>query len=179
MTVRRLYINLVVAAMVIGPAWWLLLTEDGQRRTDAVMLWLWGQKEVGLELGRLAPYEEAALLALYDDLQWRCATGGGAFGERRCTAAIGVFNGIPARSMTFYFQGGMLSALKLVYRRRYHETLIADLRRRLGPPRREAGVLRWSTDEGLLVAKERMTPADEAALIWIAKPPPLGPGEKG
>jgi hypothetical protein len=179
MSLRRLYVNLVVAAMIIGPAWWLLLTEDGKRRTDAVMLWLWGQKEVGLELRHLAPYGEEALLALYDDLDWRCASGGGAFGERRCTAAIGVFNGIPARSLTFYFRDGMLSALKVVYRRRYHEALLQDLRRRLGQPRSEAGVLRWSTDEGLLVVKQRMTPADEAALIWIAKPPPRDSGEAG
>ena len=167
---RRLYVHLVVAAMVIGPAWWLLLTEDGQRRTDTVMLWLWGRPEVGLDPARLMPYSESALMALYADLDWVCGPAAGTLGERRCAAEIGVFNGIPARALGFYFTDGRLSALKLRYRRRYHDALLQDLRRRLGEPRPEAGVLQWSTDGGLLVAKARMTPADEAALIWVARP---------
>ncbi len=160
--------------MVLGPAWWLLLTEDGQRRTDAVMLWLFGHQAVDMALARLAPYEEPALLSLYDGLPWRCGRGDGRLGERRCAAPLGVFNGIPARSLTFYFRQGRLSAMKLVYRRRYHVALVRDLRRRLGTPVREAGVLRWRAGEGLLVAKARVTPADEAALIWITRDPPPG-----
>ena len=167
MTLRRVYVSLLAVAMVVGPAWWLLLTEDGRRRTDAVMLRLWGRPEVALDLTRLAPYGEAELLALYNHVQWTCATRAGPFGQRRCVAQIGVFNGIPAHSLAFYFHDGRLSALKLIYRRRYHGALLRQLHRALGGPSREAGVLRWSTGHGLLVVKARVAPSDAAALIWI------------
>ncbi|HHC72939.1 MAG TPA: hypothetical protein ENK54_08575 [Thiotrichales bacterium] len=173
MKINRLYKNLMLLAMVIAPAWWLLLTEDGQRRTDTVMLWLLGNPTMEMNLAPLTTeFEEGELMKLFASLAWECADRPSYFGDRLCRAEIGVFNEIPSRYVTLYFREGRISGIKVIYRRRYHDTLRRQLTRQLGEPRlvraeNAEALLAWRTAGGKVLLKERVIPSDEAALLWM------------
>ena len=47
------YKRILAFFVVIGPIFWLVFTEDGQRRTDIVLLTLWGEDEIALNLKAL------------------------------------------------------------------------------------------------------------------------------
>ena len=65
-----LYKNLLLLAMVLGPLYWLTLTEDGQIRTDVVLLTLFGKPELNLTIERLnSDLTEAQLRAAAQNIK--------------------------------------------------------------------------------------------------------------
>jgi len=174
-----LYKKLLLLAVVFGPITWLMFTDDGQRRTDTAVLWLFGEKEVNMDLAILdSQFTEDDLKQVYPDLNWQCQTGKITYGDQLCVSRVGVFNGIPARYISFIFQAKKLSALKLNYRNNNHQQFQTLLRQQLGSPELEARttvdapdpeeVLQWRTPYGAVVMKRELLKSEEAALFWLA-----------
>jgi len=173
------YKKLLMLAIVIGPIVWLVFTEDGQRRTDLAMLYLFGKGELNLVIEKLhSGMTEARFQGLFPDLALVCDAGANPFGDQLCSAELGAFNTIPARAFTLFLQGKGLRAAKLTYRRAYHETLRQQLTNRLGKPDRQSlpgpvgieGPLTWAVDDGLLLLSHQKPESDqEAALIWLSE----------
>lgn len=170
--IPALYKKLLLVAVVLGPIYWLMLTEDGRRRVDLVFLSLFGDPSVQLDLGVLgSAANEQQLREFLPALQWACEDKPAAFGVRNCVAKIGAFNDTPAHFLVSYFdQSQSLRAMKMVYRRAYHGWLLSHLSRGLGKPIEDAGgVLRWTTSRGVVLLKAKITDADpEPAMIWLA-----------
>ncbi len=168
-----IYKKWLLFALVIGPLGWLLLTTDGQRRSDLVLLTLLGKEEMNLAVEQLVSgISQAQFQDLFPDLHFRCDGGKNPFGNRLCTAEIGAFNGIPARAVTLFLQGNRLQALKVNYRRAYHEFLQAQLAARLGKPEQESNpsAFSWPVRDGRLVMPVAAPDQDgDAALFWISQ----------
>jgi len=165
-----LYKKLLLLAIVIGPFYWLVFTDDGQRRTDLALLHLMGQAQIGLAIERLEPtMTEADIRRLFPDLELQCGAGGAPFGDRLCTARLGAFNQIPARAISLHLGGDQLRALRVDFRRGYHEPMRAQLERRIGAP--EVGeALSWPVSGGvLLLPADRPKSDSEAALFWLSR----------
>ena len=173
-----LYKRLLAILIVAGPFSWLVFTEDGQRRTDSVLLRLAGEKEISLNLKALDNrFSEDELKKAFPDIDWQCRDQASNFGNRLCASSIGVYNGIPSRLIAVYLQDRRISGLKLVYRPNYHEQLLQQLLQQLGQPQRENKlgdgapqpdtILRWQTGEGTVILKQRLAQQDEPALIWL------------
>lgn len=155
------------------------MTEDGQRRADAVLLRLSGDKPIELNFkaldGRLSEQE---LKQVYPDLPWQCVDAKTSFGTRVCSAPIGTYNGLPARAISVFFGNGRITVLKLDYRERYHPQVAEQLRQQLGQPlsiplstddgKPGSTLLKWQTPYGTLVMKQRLDKQDEPALLWLA-----------
>ena len=175
-----LYKKLLLLTIVLGPIIWLVFTEDGRRRTDLVMLHLFGKGELDLAIEQLhSDMTEARFRELFPDLNLRCQEAANPFGNRLCTADVGAFAAIPSRAFTLYLSGDRLRAAKLDYRRDYHDTLKQQLRRRVGSPVGQspggsaaaAGPITWEVSDGLLLLPSKKPKSDEdAALIWLSKP---------
>jgi hypothetical protein len=173
-----LYKRLLLILLVAGPFFWLVFTEDGQRRTDLLLLRLTGKPEINLAAEHLAgSMREADIRALFPDLKLRCEADENPFGNRVCTADIGAFDRIPARALSLYLAGHQLRAVKVSYRRAYHRALTQRLEGRLGPPggRSEAGVpaaakvASWGVADGvLLLPAGHLDLNEEAALLWVS-----------
>lgn len=169
-----LYKKLLLLTIVLGPIVWLVFTEDGQRRTDLVVLHLFGKPELNLAIENLhGAMTEADFRALFPDLDLRCDDAANPFGDRLCTLEVGAFSAIPARAFTLFLCADALCAAKLNYRRAYHQTLKQQLTGRLGMlPERSAqygGAVYWSVTDGLLLMPDRMPESDtEAALMWVS-----------
>jgi hypothetical protein len=186
-----LYKNLLLLAIVLGPIAWLMLTEDGRRRTDLVMLHLFGKGELDLAIEQLhSGMREASFRELFPDLTLACEEKESPFGDRLCTADIGAFNQIPARAFSLFLSTDRLRAAKLDYRRAYYEDLKNQLKTRLGRPTWETsddsatthGPLVWKTRDGLLLLPAEEPELDsDASLIWLSVPAARRwmPGEKG
>ena len=170
-----LYKRLMLLAIVIGPFFWLVFTEDGQWRTDTVLLMLFGKPELNLALERLYPgLDEATLRERFPKLELRCSEAATPFGDRLCTAEIGTFNGIPSRHLVLYYTEERLSAAKIDYRRSYHARLQGWLHKRLGAPQSEDGAWSWPGDDGLIIVRAgTLGPDDEPAVLWLSREAPL------
>ena len=131
-----LYKKLLLLAIVLGPIYWLVFTDDGQRRTDLVMLYVFGDgSELNLAIEKLhSEMTEEQFRALFPGLAMDCDDGANPFGDRLCIAEVDAFSGIPSRAFMLFLSGENLRAAKLNYRRAYHETLMRDLTRRVGTP---------------------------------------------
>jgi len=170
--------TLLVMVAVIGPMYWLMFTIDGQRRSDTVMLAVFGAEGMELDLKRLDDVlSEDELREVYPALDWHCNGTDGEDSEygadRRCGAAIGSWNGIPARQIMFHFAAGRLRAMQMDYRAAYQQSLLSQIREQLGPPSDGSsmgadGVLQWFDNHGVVVIKAQLRPVDQAALIWMA-----------
>jgi len=170
--------TLLVIVAVVAPMVWLMFTADGQRRTDAVMLQLFGNSAMEMDLAVLYNgISEQDLSEVYPQLQWQCGgidgdvalVGGG----RRCAAVIGSWNGMPAYRIAFEFGNGQLKAMQMDYRPAYHQQLLTQLGQQLGRPSKGSGaafedVLQWPSPRGLVLVKEQLQAADQAALMWVA-----------
>lgn len=175
-----LYKKLLLLAMVFGPITWLMFTDDGQRRTDTVVLWLFGEKEIKMDLAVLdSHFTEADLKQVYPDLNWQCQTRQTPYGDQLCASRVGILNGIPSRYISFIFQDGQLSAVKLNYRNNNHEQLQVQLRQQLGSPDLEPRttvatspdaeeILQWRTAYGVVVMKRVLLSDEEPSLFWLA-----------
>lgn len=174
-----IYKTLLLLAIVLGPIVWLVFTQDGQRRTDLVILYLLGKGELNLAIEKLHPrMSEDDFRRLFPDLDLACRDAADRFGDRICSAEVGAFNGVPSRSFTLFLRGDRLRAAKLHYRRVYHETLRRQLEGRLGMPAAVAGKdaasegapVTWVVDAGLLLLPPaRPESGAEAALMWLSR----------
>jgi len=174
----KLYKRLLAILLVVGPFYWLVFTEDGQRRTDSVMLRLSGEKEISLNLKALDDrFTEEELRKVFPDIEWQCQDQASDFGNRLCASRIGVYNGIPSRFIAAYFRDGRINGVKLVYRPNYHEQLLQQLLQQLGQPQIESrqatdgprpdSILRWDTGNGTVLLKQQLAQQEEPALMWI------------
>jgi hypothetical protein len=174
--VPLIYKKLLMLCVVFGPILWLMFTEDGQRRTDTMVLWLFGEKEIQMDLEALSDqFTEQEIAQVYAALDWHCQDLEGIYGNRHCVARVGIFNGIPARYLTTFYRDGRLRALKLHYRSNNHGQLQSQLRYQLGAPdtspqalKASGQVLRWRTHHGLVLMKRELLGEDEPALFWLS-----------
>jgi hypothetical protein len=167
----RTYKLILALTVVIAPFTWLVFTTDGQRRTDLMLLHLLGKPSFDIAYARLVPdVDQADVAAQFPDVAFECADASSRLGDRVCAAEIASFNGMPARTVRFYYGGGRLAAMQLDYRRRYHDLLAESLRGGLGQPTPlDADLVSWSLDDGLLLLPaERPSSQTDAALIWLA-----------
>jgi hypothetical protein len=78
------YKRFLIFFIVIGPIFWLVFTEDGQRRTDIVLLTLWGEDELALNMSALNnQVSEEDLKKVFADITWACKDELSSFGNRR------------------------------------------------------------------------------------------------
>jgi len=175
-----LYKKLLMLAIVVGPIFWLVFTDDGQRRTDLVMLYVFGDGgELNLAIEKLnSGMTETQFQELFPDLKIVCDDGPNPFGDRLCAAEVDAFSGIPARAFTLFLSGEALRAAKLNYRRAYHDALSRELTRRVGSPVPQSlstpdpieGPLSWVVDDGLLLMPPEAPDSDrDAALMWLSE----------
>jgi hypothetical protein len=178
---RSLHKTLLLLLLVLTPLWWLTMTEDGQRRSDAALLWLIGKEGIEVNLKALDPQlTEDELKQVYQDLPWNCAANRTGFGSYTCASEVGTFNGIPSREVRLFFADGRANALKLSYRDIYHKQLLEHLIRHLGQPKLPKpgtadaqAVLEWRTDYGHVILKQELLDDEEPAMLWLAgaRPP--------
>ena len=177
MKMKPWFKTLMVIVIVIGPIFWLMFTADGQRRIDAVMLHLFGGDTMLLDINGLnSRLSEAELQKVYPTLDWQCRQQSGEWGDRACSAAVSLWNDMPARRVNFHFKAGRLNAMQMDYRARYHGEVIKQLRHQLGRPSKGSdggaqGVLQWLLPGGIVVIKAELGSADQAALICVPPPP--------
>jgi hypothetical protein len=176
--VPKFYKRLLLVAIVVGPMWWLVFTEDGQRRSDMALLYMFGDEPLYLNLKVLDErFSEQEMRQLYPDIPWQCDQRDSAFGVRSCTGKIGSFNQVPADYVRLYFGDSTLNAVKVDYRQSYHGILGKDLNRQLGKPLppfatddipADESVVRWRADGGFVMAKKKLSKGDEPALLWLS-----------
>lgn len=160
--------------MVLGPLYWLTLTEDGQLRVDAVLLTLAGEPELNLAIeGLNGELTETQFHQLFPDLTLDCAPAATAFGDRACRVEIGLFNTVPARAFTLYLAGDQARAARVDYLPRSQGALEGQLRHRLGvsgqrdPDHPDAQI--WRVADGLvLMPATRPKDPSQAALFWLS-----------
>jgi len=169
----KTYTLILAICVVAGPFIWLVLTEDGKRRSDLFLLHLLGHQPFNLAVANLRPdLDEEALLAQFPRITFACDDRPGAIGRRRCAAEIGSFNGVPARSAELYWDGDQLNAVRIDYRGRWHQVLLEELYKRHGPPRRDSigsgVILAWRFDAGMLLVPETLIADEPPALMWVS-----------
>ncbi len=176
-----LYKRLLAFLIVIGPIYWLIFTEDGQRRTDSVVLFLWGEDEIKFNLEALDDrFTESELKEVYPDIEWKCQDVDNDFGNRLCAARIGVYNGIPSHYIAAFFHDQWINGVKVGYRRNYHDQVIQQLLQQLGEPVRENSdateqsdtntILRWDTGRGNVILKKVLAKEEDPVLVWLPYP---------
>ncbi len=184
--IPRLYKTLLAVVAVLGPIYWLMLTEDGQRRTDLTLMWILGRPSFDAALESFTDrLSEARLREGFPAIDLQCSDGANPFGDRLCGARIGSFNQYPARWLNLFFDGQRLSVVKVLYPPAYHARIRGWVERRVaqvaeGPrgggaresiqdPAVSGGVAAWRVPDGVLVLKDGdLGPADEPALLWLS-----------
>ncbi len=168
--IPRFYKTLLALTVIIGPITWLMLTEDGRRRSDLMVLGFTDKPLVQMRLAPLSPaFTEEQVREFLPELQWQCGNQRSSFGERGCTAEIGAFNDVPAETLAMYYQENALQAMKVNYRAAYHASLTEILGRILDKPANDEGVLRWVTDHGLVLLPQALSGDPEtASLLWLS-----------
>jgi hypothetical protein len=175
-----LYKTLLLLAMVIGPIYWLVLTQDGQRRTDLALMYILGKPDLNAALDRFrGGTTESELRESFPDIELECAAAPSPFGDRLCAAEIGSFDRIPARSVTLFFAGDGLRAVKVLYQPAYHDLMRWWVERRVAKGAGEAesppvpdidkGVASWVVYDGVLLLKDgELADGDEPSLFWLS-----------
>ncbi|MGE5153695.1 MAG: hypothetical protein ACM3ST_06735 [Bdellovibrio bacteriovorus] len=179
--IPRLYKTLLALAAVLGPIYWLMLTEDGQRRTDLALMWILGRPSFDAALESFTDrLTEARLRETFPALDLQCVDGSNPFGDRLCGARIGSFNQYPARGLTLFFDGGRLAAVKVLYPRAYQARIRGWVERRVArlgegtpgavtTPVVDGGAAAWRVTDGVLMLKDGdLAPSDEPALMWLS-----------
>lgn len=180
MKMNPLYKRVMALLIVLAPAYWLIMTEDGQRRSDAFMLQLFGKEVIDFNLAELdsGVTREDLTKTVFAEVPWQCRDQATDFGNQLCAGELGAFNGIPAHYITLYFVDERINALKVVYRNRYHEQMLLHLRRLLGVPSGlpQSGeahpqadrIVEWRTEHGMVVVQQVLGEGEEAAMLWLA-----------
>jgi hypothetical protein len=183
-----LYKKLLMLSLVLGPAFWLILTEDGQRRADIVLIKvLEGGQDFNLSFAKLHPgATEADLLASFPDVEFHCESRDSEFGDRLCQADIVSFNAAPAKRVSVFFDNGATRAVRLIYRPAHHDFVVAHLVRELGQPQTAAAgettLYQWTRDDGMVVVPQAAPEQlEDASIMWLGRgrAGPLGPGARG
>jgi hypothetical protein len=176
-----LYKTALMLVLVSGPFIWLAFTEDGQRRTDVALMALLGKPDLNAAIDAFSGgLTEQQFRTAFPKLDLQCTDGPNPFGDRRCVAEVGAFNGIPVSSFSLFLADERLRAAKLSYRRAYHEALRRWVEGRVGvadpapaaPGTAAAGegVAVWALPEGLLLMRDgALAPDDEPALLWLSR----------
>lgn len=176
----KIYKTFAIIALIVAPIYWLMVTEDGKRRTDTLILWLGGGDPVNINFKALDNhYSMQDWQQVYADIDWQCREQPSTWGDEICYSEISSYNGIPSRYITAFFDAGYISALKLVYRNQYHDQLGYELQNQLGKPEllRSApedapdtanNIVRWPTDHGVVLLKQQLgSGEEEASLLWL------------
>ncbi len=177
---RKLHKTILILVMVLVPPYFLVLTDEGTRISDNVMLWLFGRESVKLNLKAIDNgYSRDQILGVFPDVEWNCRSALSSFGDSLCTTEIGSFNDYPSRRLTIFFINDQTNAVKIIYRERYHEQVTGHLIDQFGQPRNVAdvleessesgAVLEWDTGKGLVLQKKDLLADDEPALFWLAQ----------
>ncbi|MFY9976109.1 MAG: hypothetical protein WAK53_17780 [Chromatiaceae bacterium] len=179
--IPRRYKTVLALVAVLGPIVWLMFTEDGQRRTDLVLMSILGRPAFDAALESFTDrLTEDRLRADFPAIELACTDGESLFGDRSCEARIGSFNQYPASELGLFFDGGRLSAVKVLYPRAYHARIRGWVERRVarlrevseGPPPAplvNGGVAAWPVTDGALLLKDGdLGPSDEPALLWLS-----------
>ena len=179
--IPRLYKTLLALVAVLGPIYWLMLTEDGQRRADLTLMWILGRPSFDAALESFTDrLTETRLRESFPAIDLHCSNGANPFGDRLCGAGIGSFNQYPARGLSLFFDQGRLSAVKVLYPRTYHARIRGWVERRVArlgeggtgpmtPPVVDGGVAAWRVTDGVLMLKDGdLGRSDEPALIWLS-----------
>lgn len=159
--------------MVIAPFWWLVMTDDGQRRSDLVMQALFGEGEpMNLSFSKLsADARLEDFQANWPELALQCVERDSEFGDRVCQAAVTESNGTPARQVHLYLQGQRVHAVQLDYVGAHHQYLLTRLYQELGPAQEANGVWQWTTAAGVVLAPQALRSNADAAVLWISAGP--------
>lgn len=179
LSINKLYKTLFFLALVAGPIYWLMFTEDGKRRTDTMVLWLFGGESIDINFAVLDPhFREDDWRSVYPELVWQCKDTQSSFGDRVCFSEIASYNGIPSQYLSVFFTGSMTSAVKLGYRDQYHSEIGKDLLTQLGRPDNAdvayaenastSPVLQWTTEFGRVLLKQQLDRGEEPAMLWLA-----------
>lgn len=179
--IPRLYKTLLALAAVLSPIYWLMLTQDGQRRTDLALMWILGRPSFDAALESFTDrLTEARLRESFPLIELQCADRTNPFGDRLCGARIGSFNQYPADGLTLFFDDGRLAAVKVLYPRAYHARIRGWVERRVArlgegvagavtTPVVDGGVAAWQGTDGVLMLKDGdLGRSDEPALIWLS-----------
>jgi hypothetical protein len=175
---KKLHKTLLALVLVMIPPYFLVFTEEGNRVSDNVMLWLFGRENFEFNLKQAdTAYTEAQIKKVFPDIDWRCGAVESQFGQYACNAVIGSFNGLPANRVVLYFVHDHLNAAQIDYRAQYHNALLTQLLDSLGQPinATEAAsdapdadpVVQWQTGKGLVVLKKTIRESDQPALFWL------------
>lgn len=179
--VPKTYKTLLMLALVFGPFYWLAFTEDGQHRTDLALMFVLGKPEFNAALESFASdLTETKLRETFPKLDLQCADGENPFGNRICGAVIGTFNHIPASQLTVFLHDDHLLAVKVEYKRIYHEHIQHWLEQRVAsreasplaafPAGESPGVIARPVADGVLIVREGALGKDEEpALIWLSQ----------
>ena len=173
MKLNPLYKKLVLLAIVFGPIFWFVFTEDGQRRTDMILISLLkGTEDMNIAFGKLQGTAlETDIRGNFPEVPFQCEDHASEFGDRVCASSIASFNGTPARYAAVFFHGGRLSAVKMTYQPHYHDYVNRILRIELGQPIKESNgsVWRWNTDHGtVLISVDQPGEREEPTVIWLS-----------
>lgn len=182
LSINKLYKNLIFIVIVVGPIYWFMFTTDGKRRTDTVMLWLFGGESIELNFDALDyRYKLSEWKKVYPDLDWQCKESNSSFGNNLCYSDIASYNGIPSRYLSVFFENEYTSAIKLGYRDQYHKDMGEDLIHQLGQPKNATPlgkkvessdkILEWKTPGGSVLLKQDLKRSEEPVLLWLADKP--------
>lgn len=185
MHISKLYTTILLIGIVIAPIYWLMVTDDGKRRTDTLLLWITGGDPIDINFKVLdSHYTVEDWKKVYADINWDCRAHPSSFGDHICHSEIAAYNGIPSRYLSVFFRDGRSSGLKLVYRNLYHNELGIELQNQLGRPRviktttadmpDADSMLLWQTEFGQVMLKQQLhSGGEEAALLWLPANSPL------
>lgn len=176
---RKLHKTLLILALVTVPPYFLIFTDEGARISDNVVLWLFGEESIKLDLNQLdAAYRSGEIRRVFPELSWECRKEETSFGDSLCVAPVGAVNDLPSRRLTAFFVDDRIRALKILYREQYHDRLLSHLIEQLGQPANvaeaikaspdAAPVLEWETGKGLVLMKKALGTGDEPAIFWLA-----------
>lgn len=175
---KKLHKTLLALVLVLIPPYFLVFTEEGNRISDTAILWLFGRENFEFNLQQAdTAYTEAQIKKVFPDIDWQCSPVKSQFGGYACSAPIGSFNGLPARSAALFFVHDRLNAVQIDYREQYHNALLKQLLASLGQPSNVVAaskdtpdadpVLQWQTGKGLVVLKKTIRESDQPALFWL------------
>jgi hypothetical protein len=178
----NLHKTLLILILVFIPPYWLLFTDEGSRVSDTALLWLLGEPDIKVSITDLdSGFTQHDIKTVYSENEWICGEKPTPFGDAVCATEIGTFNGFPSRLLTFFFQRGQVSAMKLIYRDQYHEQVMGFYIGELGQPTnvaaaladgpQAASVLEWDLGKGVMLMKKTLEKLDEPSLLWLASKP--------
>lgn len=116
---------------------------------------------------------EIDIIKRFPTVHFSCQTENSSLGDHVCRAGIGLFNGVPARHLAFFFKGDRLWNVKLGLPAREHAFLLRQLKSRYGSGhviKNQAGaspLLAWYLPSGIVSSSTARVPAgQEASVLW-------------